>query len=217
MKHAYEKENFVKLIPELVSKSIDKDLLDLCPHTEVPETDLAVIPILRRSDGTTRLITNLEKERNHLTDSEIMNVALKNICDKNSGVLQSLNEIFGIPDAEGPKLYVVTNRENRFGAVEILNPYLQKAASDILGGDYLILPSSKHEVILAPVSDTYTPDMLSQIVQEVNASDVRPEDRLSDQVYRYDFQRKRISIAAKEKKEVQRETPKFKVHERKLR
>ena len=50
--------------------------------------------------------------------------------------------------------------------------------------DFYILPSSVHEMILIPL---FTDDMesLSQMVKEVNATQLKPEDVLSDHAYVY--------------------------------
>ena len=59
------------------------------------------------------------------------------------------------------------------------------AIEEIFGGDYFILPSSIHEVIVVP--DLGIDDQehdLNEMVRKVNHMVVDPEDRLSDRVIR---------------------------------
>jgi hypothetical protein len=55
-----------------------------------------------------------------------------------------------------------------------------------LGQDYFILPSSVHEVLIVPKNDQMDLKTLESMVQDVNATQVAPEERLSDHVYAYD-------------------------------
>ena len=63
-----------------------------------------------------------------------------------------------------------------------------------IGTDLYILPSSVHEVI-AVSSELGTPDELSQMVREVNGSQVAPEEQLSDHVYKFEAATKKLSLA----------------------
>ena len=53
-------------------------------------------------------------------------------------------------------------------------------------GDYFILPSSVHETIILPDNGAMTAKELEAMVTEINATQVEPWDRLTDQVYHYD-------------------------------
>ena len=53
-------------------------------------------------------------------------------------------------------------------------------------GDYYILPSSIHEVLIVPATCGLDRDELKEMVCTVNRDQVAPEDQLSDEVYFYD-------------------------------
>ena len=91
-----------------------------------------------------------------------------------------------------PPLYVLTNRSGWYGASCILYPGLLQKLAAQLGDDLFILPSSVHEVILLPVRAAGGPAELEAMVKEVNATEVDPEEVLSDSVYRYSLSRKAI-------------------------
>ena len=56
----------------------------------------------------------------------------------------------------------------------------------MMKGDYFILPSSIHEVLLLRDDGNMDYRALEAMVREINATQVAPEERLSDQVYHYD-------------------------------
>lgn len=68
------------------------------------------------------------------------------------------------------------------------------ALAEQLQDDLYILPSSIHEVIAVPAS-MGKPDELAQMVAEVNMAQVSLEERLSNQVYHYDKDLRKVSLA----------------------
>ena len=82
-------------------------------------------------------------------------------------------------------MYVCTNLAKVNGAGVILYKDLLKEFADRIGADFYILPSSIHETLLIPVVDNMELDYLTSMVREVNATQVAPEEQLSDNVYIY--------------------------------
>lgn len=78
---------------------------------------------------------------------------------------------------------IVTNRSGIYGAASVLA--IAEQAEEQIGAFYM-LPSSVHEVILLPESMGVSYEEAALMVQEVNSSEVGPEDFLSDTVYRYE-------------------------------
>lgn len=61
-------------------------------------------------------------------------------------------------------MYVLTNSTGSLGAAALFYPDVKEKAAELLGGDYYILPSSVHEVILVPdTPDEETKKMLAEI------------------------------------------------------
>ena len=54
-----------------------------------------------------------------------------------------------------------------------------------LGNDFYVLPSSVHECLVVPADKKFDASDLTRMVREVNATEVLPEERLSNRVYRY--------------------------------
>lgn len=82
-------------------------------------------------------------------------------------------------------MYIYTNRRQLLGAAVILYPDRFKYLADKLESDLYILPSSIHEVIAVPVTDTESTESLANMVDEINNMYVNTEDRLTSSVYKY--------------------------------
>ena len=87
---------------------------------------------------------------------------------------------------EEDALYVATVPDKMRGAGVLLYENFFEDAAKIFGGDFYIIPSSVHEVLLAKDVDGIEYSKLKQIVKEVNNTQVEPEDRLTYSVYHYD-------------------------------
>ena len=58
------------------------------------------------------------------------------------------------------------------------------------GGDFFILPSSIHEILIVPDNGKMHVEDLQNMVKEVNMNEVDYIDQLTDSVYHYDHQAK---------------------------
>lgn len=135
---------------------------------------------------------NVDKE-------ELLKMAMKNTqklfpCELFSmfGVLQDM-----IKDIEGDKLedvdlescsismYILTNACKLNGAAVILYKNVLADFANACDGDFYLLPSSIHEVILVPATKNHSMEEFTKMVQEVNEIQVEAEEVLSDHAYYY--------------------------------
>ncbi len=91
-------------------------------------------------------------------------------------------------------MYVVTNRNKCLGAVCMMFDQVMNAMAEEIGEGFIILPSSIHEVILVPEKDAVETGRLKEIVAEVNAGHVEPQEVLSDNIYYYDRERHEVIL-----------------------
>ena len=90
-------------------------------------------------------------------------------------------------------LYVLTNKIRSFGAAVILYDGCLEMIADFLQDNYFVLPSSVHELIIVSEKDAPWGGVgLSEMVKEINRSQVDPEDILSDTTYYYDREKKKL-------------------------
>ena len=88
-------------------------------------------------------------------------------------------------EPDGSPMTVLTTKGAVNGAgILFCDSVLQKIHEKL--GDYFVLPSSIHELIIVPVSEGIDRDELTEMVKTINATEVAPADRLSDKVYLYD-------------------------------
>lgn len=83
--------------------------------------------------------------------------------------------------AEMP-MYIISNTYGTNGATVITYPGMEERLKDLLGGDFILLPSSTHEFMAIKRSDMPVKDAV-EMVREVNATVVETPDFLSDAVY----------------------------------
>ena len=201
---------------KLVNADRNRELLTDAPHIIVCD-DLAVIfYILVSNDGEgTATIT----VRNNMSDlwgveeDELFKIALLNTQRLFRGSVMSMasvmmdllsdrmddeysSEFFDMVVSEDVvSMYVCSNSQKVNGAGVILYKDLLKQFAEKTGSDFYILPSSIHETLLVPVSDQMEVEALRSMVREVNATQVAPEEVLSDNVYIYRREDDKISLA----------------------
>ena len=90
------------------------------------------------------------------------------MADRNRGVvLMNMNEIiksmiFGDP------MFCLTNESKMNGASLLLQEDIRKQIGECLGGNYFVIPSSVHEVLILPDNGTFRVPELNAMVQEAN-------------------------------------------------
>ena len=88
--------------------------------------------------------------------------------------------------SEMPTFFVVTNTERIDGAGVIFYPEFMDNMGELLGNDFFILPSSIHQMLVFPDDGQVDAEMLRDMVKEVNATQVAPAERLTNDVYHFD-------------------------------
>ncbi|MBE5867553.1 MAG: hypothetical protein E7293_01130 [Lachnospiraceae bacterium] len=94
-------------------------------------------------------------------------------------------------DAE--PMYVLTNFAKMYGAINMVYEDVLEEMGNMIGCNYVVLPSSIHEIILVP-GDTPNAEKLRFMVNDVNSTQVSPQEVLSDHVYFYDRNRRKLSM-----------------------
>ena len=89
--------------------------------------------------------------------------------------------------SEMPTFFVVTNTDRIDGAGVIFYPEFMDSMGELLGNDFFILPSSIHEMLVLPDDGQVDAEMLRDMVKEVNATQVAPAERLTNDVYHFDI------------------------------
>lgn len=91
-------------------------------------------------------------------------------------------------------LYILTNERKTNGASVLLYDDLLLKLSEKLNGDFYILPSSIHEVLILPKSFAMPRNILDKMVIDVNTTEVAENEILSDHAYLYSRKENRVSL-----------------------
>ena len=106
--------------------------------------------------------------------------------------------MFGMDEMpQNEMMYVATVPDKISGAGVIAYQNFMDEAAERLGGDFFILPSSLHEVLLVRDDGEVNYRDLKAMVEEVNAMQVSPEEKLTDNVYHYDSKEHVFELAEK--------------------
>ncbi len=91
-------------------------------------------------------------------------------------------------------MYILTNALKQFGAAAILYKGLLEEIAYELGDDYYLLPSSLHEFIILPRRYSPSTEDLDRMISDINATQVSPDEILSDHSYYYSRMHKSLFL-----------------------
>ena len=181
---------------ELIPQKGNEERLAEIPHRDVE--DMALIYRMDMGEGSngrmTAVITNQNLTAYGITAEQLHQDALANAPESHPASLRSLRDVMaGMMGMETdpmmpgePVIMVATTRDSFLGASVIQYPGFMEQAAEQIGGDFFVLPSSIHEVLLVPDDGNADYHSLEAMVQSINEAEVAPADRLSDHVYHYD-------------------------------
>ena len=178
-----------KVIIEVINRDTNKELLETLIHREYL-TDLAIVYRIVVGNQESTLITNILFSEWGITEAELFSNAYYNTPNRSEFKLESMGAEFGVPD----EMLILTNEDGIFGAAGMMYPEKLNEAAEINGGNFYLLPSSLHELILVDVEGKDV-NMLKDLVKTINTVMVAPADYLSDNVYYYDRETELVKAA----------------------
>lgn len=199
---------------QLINTENNRDFLETVPHCDMLDLSAIVRVVIDAdySGSATAIVTNEHLEAWEVTEEQLIEDALTYSSVNHPASFKSLvdviTELMGLgpefPNIFGPEsvneadngMRVLSNTEGMYGAAVIMYCGLLKEISKLVGGDFYLLPSSIHEVIIL-TGDSVEPDALTSMVQDVNNTEVRPEEVLSDHCYFYDSENDILLIPEK--------------------
>ena len=201
-----------KLAMEVVAFDRNTELLSKVPHKQIEDMAVVyrfVVDTQGKERGTI-LITNHLLEKMQITKEQLQEDALKNAPQLRPVVLKGMSEmmvelmgeefqeLMGEQDLpQDEKMYVATVPDRVSGAGVLAYQEFMDEAAQKLGGDFFILPSSIHEILLVKDDGNANFKDLKAMVEEVNATQVLPEEKLTDSVYHYDSKEHIFELAEK--------------------
>ena len=203
-----------KLAMEVVSTDSNAELLSRVPHKEIEDMSIVYRFVLESNeDGRASiLVTDQLLESMGVSPEQLHADALRTAPELKPVVIKGMSEVMaemmgmsaedlammGMPtDPADEQMYVATVPDKIHGAGVIAYQNFMDQAAERAGGDFFILPSSIHELLIVPDNGQMGLRDLEAMVREVNATQVAPEDKLTDNVYHYDAQAKVFELGEK--------------------
>lgn len=182
-----------RIFHKLINYEKNSKLLQNIPY--VRWCDLAVVfyyavdeKVLGRASI---LIRNDHIDMWEQTADSLFGIAQRNMKQRMPEILIPMRELVEemtgvkLEQTDEVKMYVLTNQAKLNGASAMLYSDKIGELADSLQSDLMILPSSVHEVLLLPDDSERQYDFYRQMVEEVNTTQVEPEEVLSFNLYRY--------------------------------
>lgn len=185
-----------KLMVQVIPTAGNEEMLAGIPHTEQEDMSMVYRFVFDTNEQgmASSVVTNdmiagygISAEQLH---ADAMKYAPEHFPANVRSMQEVLADMMGIEPEMMPGepggMYVATCNQGVNGAGCIFYPGFMDQAAEKLDGDFFVLPSSVHEVILLPDNGEMSTHELESMVREINANEVAPADRLSDSVYHYD-------------------------------
>lgn len=202
-----------RIIFKLINYKRNEDLLKTIPHFRYLDLAIVFNCLLKTNDNgsATILIQNQHLDLWGITSDDLYALSLTNTPRLLAYDLRSMTEVIRElfheedaschgnlhdfdTDSDFP-MYMLSNRCKLNGSVCILYQNLLPDFARRLGSDLYILPSSIHEVLIIPASQNHSCEELTDMVREVNATQVSVEEILSDHVYYFSRQTGKLTMS----------------------
>lgn len=185
-----------KIVYKLIHAKKNESLLNKMPY--IAYLDFAIVfYILFEVDDSGTATIPITHELIQLWDVSVDEVQQCAFCNAPSLLPASfkpmqivIDELMGTnlseQEAIEDLMFVLTNSLRSFGAACILYDGMLDKISEEIGENFYILPSSIHEMIIVPESNSPSREHLNEMITEVNQTQVDEEEFLSACVYYYD-------------------------------
>ena len=201
------------IIFQLVNTIQNEDMLQKMPHREFQDLSIIyrwVVSMDEKGFSSTMINNNLAKELG-MGEEQLFKAAAENTRRILPPTVKSMNEVMRemcIADGMPPSMadlmigemepeqtmWVISNECKISGAASMLYEDKLHKLAEKVGSDLYVMPSSVHEVIAVSVN-MGEPEQLAQMVAEINMDQVELGERLSNQVYHYDKDLRKITLA----------------------
>lgn len=196
-----------RIVGQLINTNQNKEMLETMPHREFADLSLVYRWIVGGTEekpfAATSVINDVLAYKMGLNENELFQCAMQNMKEQYPTVIRPMRDVMAEllgaenrdlleEEMEDSMMYVVTNKAKCFGAVGMLDEeQLHKFASELDSNIYL-LPSSIHELI-AIRTEGFSVQQLTEMVYDINMTQVDMEERLSNEIYHYDKDKREVS------------------------
>ncbi|WP_461812414.1 DUF5688 family protein [Faecalimonas sp.] len=190
-----------KILCKLINQEKNKEFLEDTPY--ISFLDLAIVCYvlieLKENGIVTMPVKFSQLEMWGIEETELFQVAKENVQKQFPAELRQMKEVIAemlgidMPQDDEEVMYVLSNDIRSFGAICIIYDGILELIGEELKENYYIIPSSIHEMIIVPESKAPKKEEIEEMVKEINETQVENEEVLSNNVYFYNIQEKRMS------------------------
>lgn len=201
------------IVFQLINTEQNKGLLNSLPHREFHDLSIIYRWVIGSEENGLQsiVIKNDLMKKMGLNEEQMFKLAVVNykrlltptICSmddlvreayKEEGMPEELAEIMLPKRTADEMMWLISNNIRINGACSMLYDDVLQEIAEKVDSDLYVLPSSVHETIAVSVN-MGNPYELAQMVNEVNMSQVLLDERLSNQVYHYDKELHKLTMA----------------------
>lgn len=199
------------IVFQLINSEQNKDMLKNLPHREFYDLSIIYrwIVDINATNVASAIVNNVLADKIGMSEEQLFQVAMNNTKNILPPEMQSMKKILGdnllargIPEEEvnniinggQPEMWIITNNKGINGAASILYDEILQQAAEQMNDDLYLLPASIHDCIAMPARGI-DPNSLSEMVYSVNVTEVDVGERLSNNVYYYDKDMRKLSQA----------------------
>lgn len=181
-----------RLVVEAINFSNNEEFLEFVPHQTIGDVSCVYRVVINEfKDEEKRasfVIRNDMLKQWHISEDQLHNDAVNNSMKVEPMTIKEFDTM-GLPEAPF-KICTTPNQMNGSGVLFYEN------FGDVINqnglGDCYIIPSSVHELLLCPKSKGFDPDTLTDMLIEVNATQVDIKEQLANHIFEYDSKSKEV-------------------------
>lgn len=208
-----------KLFFKLLNKEKNRKFMHESPYVEYLNLILIPCCLIMQENGECGLVQtrNVYLDTWGISEDQLIEDTWENACHISKCKFKSTMDIYmdyfkeNLPEIPGVDIeamaasmashfaarndfLIATNTMEFYGASVIAFPENLEAISQKVGGSFLVLPCSVHEVIIRPVTGRIDSKEYSDMVREINRDALDRQDVLSDSPYFYDARTKKLHL-----------------------
>ena len=203
------------IVYQVINTERNEDLLKVIPHRNIGDLSVIYRGVVSSDESgiSTYVVNNSFAKQFNLSEEQLYSIASKNMHNRYPATFEPLSNvisrIIGVKEMFNPEwdmngdskvpeneLVLLRCGEQMWGASAILdNDVMDKVCNALDVDQVYVLPSSIYEVLICAANQYKDPEALAEMVQEINRNEVSEIDFLSDNVYLYDKNERRLTIA----------------------
>lgn len=198
---------------QIINTQLNRAMLDKVPHRQFMDISIIYKIIINKDQRGIQSMEVTDEIAGLLgmNEGQLFRCAVENTKRIFPTTVRNMNDVlkdmclnYGVPDDDigmildermaDQAMWVISNTACNNGAANMLYENVLHELAEKLGSNLYILPSSVHEVIAVP-TELGGPGELAELVNQANMQCVSPTERLSNHVYYYDRDLRKLTLA----------------------